>query len=257
MGLPLADPGFGEPQRVDVLLGVEVFVDILRHGQRTGPTGSPVALETDFGWVFCGGRVDKTSFSGGINLHVTSLHTAEHTDDILRMFWDMEEPPATSMSCSHEERAVVNHFHANHSRNKSGRFIVPLPRKPDAKALGESRSQAVRRFMMLERSLHHKDPFQEVDAVVQEYLNLGHAEIVPHEHSSKDLAAVFYLSMHVVYKSSSSTTKVRAVFDASAKSTSGVSLNDTLLDGPSVQLPLVDVLLQFRKHRVALTTDVS
>ena len=138
----------------------------------------------------------------------------------------MEEPPATSISCSHEERAVVNHFHANHSRTKSDRFIVPLPRKPDVKALGESRSQAVRRFMTLKHSLHHKDRFQEVDAVVPEYLNLGHAEIVPPEHSNKDPAAVFYLPMHVVYKSSSSTTKVRAVFDASA---SGVSLNNTLL----------------------------
>ena len=29
-GLPLADPAFGEPRRVDILLGVEVFVDILR-----------------------------------------------------------------------------------------------------------------------------------------------------------------------------------------------------------------------------------
>ena len=193
VGLPLADPGFGEPQRVDILLGVEVFVDILRHGRRTGPTGSPVASETDFGWVLCGGRVDKTSSSGGINLHVMSLHAAEHTDDILRKFWEMEEPPAISISCSPEERAVVNHFHANHSCTKSGRFIVPLPRKPDAKALGESRSQPVRRFMTLECSLHHKDRFQEVDAVMQEYLNLGHVEIVPPEDSNKDPTVVFYL----------------------------------------------------------------
>ena len=52
-------------------------------------------------------------------------------------------------------------------------------------------------------------------------------------------------------------TKIRAVFDASAKSSTGVSLNDTLLVGPTVHPPLVDVLLRFRLHRVALTTDVS
>ena len=104
---------------------------------------------------------------------------------------------------------------------ESGRFIVPLPRKPDAKPIGESRSRAVRRFLALERSLHHKDRFQEDDSVM-EYLDLGHAEIVPIEEMDKDPASVFYLPTHVVYKSSSSTTKIRAVFDASAKSNSGV-----------------------------------
>ena len=57
-----------------------------------------------------------------------------------------------------------------------------------------------------------------------EYLTLGHAEAVPIEDTDKDPFTVFYLPMHVVYKESSTTTKVRAVFDASAKSASGVSL---------------------------------
>ena len=53
--LSLADPGFGQPGRIDILLGVDVFVDVLRHGRRSGPPGSPTALETEFGWVLCGG----------------------------------------------------------------------------------------------------------------------------------------------------------------------------------------------------------
>lgn len=48
-GLSLADPTFGEPRRVDLLLGVDVFVNVLHDGQRTGPAGSPVAIETAFG----------------------------------------------------------------------------------------------------------------------------------------------------------------------------------------------------------------
>ena len=36
-----------------------------------------------------------------------------------------------------------------------------------------------------------------------------------------------------------------------------VSLNDTLLVCPTVHSCLVDILLQFRLHRIALTTDVS
>ena len=35
------------------------------------------------------------------------------------------------------------------------------------------------------------------------------------------------------------------------------SLNDQLLVGPTVHLSLVDVLLRFHQHRIALTTDVS
>ena len=51
-------------------------------------------------------------------------------------------------------------------------------------------------------------------------------------------------------------TKVRAVFDASIQSSTGVSLNDQLLLGPTVHSPLVDVLLRFRLHRIAITTDI-
>ena len=47
--LPLADPAFGEPQHVDILLGADMFASILLHGRQTGPPGSPVAMETMFG----------------------------------------------------------------------------------------------------------------------------------------------------------------------------------------------------------------
>ena len=63
--------------------------------------------------------------------------------------------------------------------------------------------------------------------------------------------------MHAVKKESSTTTKIRAVFDASAKSSSNTSLNDILLVGPMVHSPLIDVLLRFRLHCIALTADVS
>ncbi len=58
----------------------------------------------------------------------------------------------------------------------------------------------------------------------------------------------FYLPVHGVFKDSSSTTKCRAVFDASAVTTSGASLNDTLLTGPNLYPPLTDVLIKFRCH---------
>ena len=69
--------------------------------------------------------------------------------------------------------------------------------------------------------------------------------------------SIFYLPLHVVYKGSSTTTKVQAVFDVSANSMSGVSLNDHLLVGPTVHSSLVDDLLRFRLNRIAVTADVS
>ena len=86
---------------------------------------------------------------------------------------------------------------------------------------------------------------------------LRHAEPVPAVDLDKPQHSVFYLPMHAVKKESSTTTKLRAVFDASTKSTSNVSLNDILLVGPTVHSPLIDVLLRFRLHRIALTADVS
>ena len=63
--------------------------------------------------------------------------------------------------------------------------------------------------------------------------------------------------MHAVYKHSSTTTKTRVVFDASAKSSSGISLNDTLMVGPTLHSSLTDVLLRFSIHRIAITADIS
>ncbi len=58
-------------------------------------------------------------------------------------------------------------------------------------------------------------------------------------------------------KESSTATKTRAVFDASMKTMSGVSLNDLLKVGPTVHPSLVDVLLRFRMHRIAIVADIS
>ena len=65
---------------------------------------------------------------------------------------------------------------------------------------------------------------------------------------------VFYMSMHAVHKEQSTTTKLRVVFDASAKSSSGVSL---LLVGPTIHPPLIDVLIRFHSYRIAITADIS
>ena len=249
--LHLADPEFSIPGRVELLLGIDIFTEVLLNGRRKGPPGSPVAIQTRFGWVLCGSSVG----SSVITCH-TSVELSDNT--LLRRFWEIEESSSSTVpQFSVEECTVLQHFETNHTRSPNGRFVVPLPRKAGNSMLGESRSQAVRRFLSLERSLHNKGQFAEVDSVIQEYFDLRHAEEVPTKDLEKSVAEVFYLPIHAVYKQSSTTTKVRAVFDASAKSSSGISLNDILLVGPTVHPPLIDVLLRFRSYRVAITADVS
>lgn len=248
--ITLANADFDTPGRIDLLLGVDVYVDTVLHGRQHGPPNSPVAFNTIFGWVLAGRTQPKTQHQ------VLSHHVSVSDDDTLRRFWELEEM-SCSESVSDEEQGVVNHFKTSYRQKDDGRFVVPLPRRTCIKPLGESRSQALKRFTFLERSLLSKGQFAPLDDVTNEYLSLGHAKPVPSSDMEKPIDQVFYLPIHAVYKSSSTTTKVRAVFDASAKSSAGISLNDCLLVGPTVHSPLIDVLLRFRMYRIALTTDIS
>ena len=89
---------------------------------------------------------------------------------------------------------------------------------------------------------------------MNEYFQLGHAEPVPAEEIDRDN---YYMPMHAVRKSSSTTSKIRVVFEPSAKSTSGSSLNDQFLVGPTTHASFIDVLIRFRLHKVAMAIDVS
>ena len=176
-----------------------------------GPLGSPTAFETKFGWVLAG-LVESQGHPRQVATHHALLISADH---LLRKFWEIEEGQGNNIDLSPDERAAVSHFEENHRCTKDGRFVVPLPKKPDPPSLGESRLQAVRR---LERSLQSKNEFSTFNGVMQEYFDLCHAEPVPAADLERPEKDVFYLPMHAVKKESSTTAKIRAVSDASAKS---------------------------------------
>jgi len=67
----------------------------------------------------------------------------------------------------------------------------------------------------------------------------------------------YYLPLHAVRNETSTSTKLRVVFDASAKTSTNVSLNDVLLKGPSVQEDLVSIVTRFRTHKYLLTADIK
>ena len=67
----------------------------------------------------------------------------------------------------------------------------------------------------------------------------------------------YYLPMHAVQKESSTSTKTSVVFDASARTSTGQSLNDTLMVGPTLHPTLETILIRFRSYSIALTGDIA
>ena len=65
-----------------------------------------------------------------------------------------------------------------------------------------------------------------------------------------------YLSHHPVIRTDKSTSRVRIVYDASAKR-DGPSLNDCLETGPNTLPQIIDILLRFRLNKIALISDIK
>ena len=66
----------------------------------------------------------------------------------------------------------------------------------------------------------------------------------------------FYIPHYAILKETSSTTKLRVVFNGSEKSSNGVSLNSILMISPKVQDNLFDLVQIFRLHRIVMSSDV-
>ena len=112
--ISLADPDFGCPGKVDLLLGVDIFTEALLHGRQIGPPGTPVAFETVFGWVLASPTTQPTP-----ETYVTSHHTlATAGNDLLRKLWDIEEIRNTNPTCRQKKDPWCN---------TSRRVIVVLP----------------------------------------------------------------------------------------------------------------------------------
>ena len=67
---------------------------------------------------------------------------------------------------------------------------------------------------------------------------------------------IHYLPHHAVVRRDKDTTKLRIVYDASAKD-QGPSLNDRLHVGPKFHQLILDILLRFRVHMVGLIADIE
>ena len=84
---------------------------------------------------------------------------------------------------------------------------------------------------LLSRLRNDPRVLKEYHAVIQEQVNAGVVERVE-EDGPGEVGEVHYLAHHPVVCQGKQTTKVRVVYDASAKKSGGPSLNDCLYSGP-------------------------
>ncbi|XP_033314658.1 uncharacterized protein LOC117213421 [Bombus bifarius] len=114
---------------------------------------------------------------------------------------------------------------------------------------------AMKRLISLCRRFQRDKRFEaDYRSVIQEYVELGHMTKITTDNCTDD---GYFLPHHGVIKESSQTTKLRVVFDGSAPTTTGVSLNDVLHTGPKLQDDLFFILLRFRSHQYVITGDVE
>jgi len=133
---------------------------------------------------------------------------------------------------------------------------VRLPLSDSVDKLGGSYDNAKNKFLALEQRLS-KQPHlkQDYSAFLEEYLQLGHMTPVNEDEDKEDLPH-FYMPHHGVVKETSSTTKLRVVFNGSAKSSNGVSL-DILMIGPKIQDDLNEIVQRFRLYRIVMSADIA
>ena len=152
------------------------------------------------------------------------------------------------------------------SRDHTGRFCVALPFRKDVFAqvgtnvsttvpessygLGHSYSMALKRLFNLEHKLN-KDIklYNAYCEFMDEYLSLGHMRVATQP-------GKYYIPHHAVIKQDGDASKIRVVFDASASTTSGRSLNDVLCVGPKLQVNIVDILFKSRLKKFVFTADI-
>ncbi|XP_036329713.1 uncharacterized protein LOC118741847 [Rhagoletis pomonella] len=106
----------------------------------------------------------------------------------------------------------------------------------------------------MERRFHNNAQLkQEHQKFMFDYITLGHMEPA----GNFDPKRTYFLPHHAVLKPNSTTTKLRVVFDGSCRTTNGLSLNDQLLVGPTIQRDLFDIILNFRKYKLGFTGDIE
>ncbi|XP_011410528.1 PREDICTED: uncharacterized protein LOC100633078 [Amphimedon queenslandica] len=248
--LDLAVPDEGEPQ---ILIGLDYYWSVV-SGEVIQASSGPSALYTKFGWVLSGPMSGiMHDSSAALITHVLKVETGPTNREIdkrLRSFWDLE-----SLGIVDTEEAVYEQL-SSHISLCNGRYKLSLPWKDPCASVPDNFSLSKRRLLsLLKRLRKTPDLLIEYDRVIQHQKQMGIVELIE-DPSRQDGNRVHYLPHHAIIRKDRETSKVRIVYDASA-SENGPSLNACLHTGPKFNQKIMEILLRFRVHKVALAADIE
>lgn len=265
----LRECDFAEPAQdgyVDLLIGVDNADLHYSRADVRGEEGAPVARLGPLGWTCVGSPEGRQG--AGARTHVSrTLFTREPTvsvdsvccdvDRTLRRFWEVENCGLRghdTLIVTEEENEALKKLKESIRYTGKG-YKVGVPWKEDKPELPENRHTALIRLCNTENKLKKDCALgEEYSEIIHSYVEKGYLRRVEPEESSPP--EVWYLPHFPVIRMDKTTTKVRIVFDCSAK-TDGVSLNDAICAGPKLQKDLFDVLIRFRRNPVALACDIK
>ena len=237
---------------IDILVGADYLWQFQKDGSIRGKQDEPVAIETELGWVLSGPLAIECGSSDSANIVTVNnvvTQVKESIDSQLDKLWDLDSLGIRPVDEVHEE-------FSDNIRFTGKRYSVKLPWKTGHRPLPTNQRTGIVCLRNQVRKLQ-KTPalLKEYDKIIRDQLAAGIVEKVP----AVDLARnVHYLPHHAVVRENASTTKVRIVYNGSSKDGKhGVSLNDCLHTGPSLNPLLLDILLRFRENRVALAGDIE
>ena len=284
--LDLADKTDGcSSLHIDVLIGADFYWKFVT-GQTVRGASGPVALDTVFGWVLSGLCGDSTANQVSTNLvyssHVLRIEAqpvpiqTESVDDVsdkrdqkviecVSKFWEVEDLGVSDKPSGDDVDDVeVPNFEKISDEFKKGvtfdvnakRYSTMLPKRCDLDILPDNYSLSVSRVLSTFKKLKaNPEQLAEYDKIIRTQESRGQIERV--DMKSSQFTVCHYLPHRGVVREDRETTKLRIVFDASAKRKGHPSLNECLETGPNLLPKIFDNLVRFRAFQIAIVSDIK
>lgn len=233
---------------LDLVIGQDQYWSLVKSGLVRGPEGI-AAQDTSFGWVLSG----SVGFGADSTRPGCQLLTMTAVPRSMSSLWAQEGPCDDVYDASDP---VLDDFNSS-IQYVQGRYKVKIPWKANKEQLMDNRQAAEKRLVSLERKLaQNPQLLADYDSALGRLESAGVvSEVPPEQVETADIT--YYMPHRPVVKPSSLTTKIRPVFDASAKGPNGLSLNDVVHVGPSLLPSVQEVLLRFRRWRFGISGDIK